>query len=648
MARPRLLDSLMSLIRPARTSPMEPTGRSGTAAFGGYLATIERSPKLAGTERYRTYLESIVNTTIVAAGARYFGTLVGGAEWRVVPAVDGGAEGERLARWTEEVLHDMESPLHRVMQRAAMFKFWGFAIQEWTAKRRADGTIGFLDFQQRPQHTIEQWDLDLSGRLNGVGQRVPQDGALYYLPRGRLFYLVDDMFTDSPDGMGLLRHVTEAVNRRRTYERLEGIGFETDLRGVPVGMAPYAELEALLKAGDITKNKYDAALKPLRSFIQNHYRAPEATLGLILDSTTYRSTDEGNTPSGQRKWGLELLKAESTTQEEIHVAIERLDREIARVLGVEGLLLGSDSRGSHALAQDKTSAFYTMVNGTMADLGHGATRDMVGALWTLNGLDPRLRPTIRPESVHLRDPEQIARTLESLAKAALPFNDPATDEVRELLGLSPQPEVPELSPTQLQLIDAQAAARAPARAQGGRQDAAEGDADAKARTADEEDVTKAYLGTSHAILLRVPMAWGMGLLPGGGTVLPEDLHLTLAILEGEPTPERDQLVTSVVRQVAAECGPVVVEVTGSAYFTAPDVTVVLVGSPALDHLREEVLEGLDAVGVEVRRDHGFIPHITVSRGRVAVDVPPAVVVFPAITYALGGAQLTMPLVPKED
>ena len=49
-------------------------------------------------------------------------------------------------------------------------------------------------------------------------------------------------------------------------------------------------------------------------------------------------------------------------------SIERLNYEIARVLGVEGLLVGGSGTGSQALSRDKSSNLFLLVDSTLKEL----------------------------------------------------------------------------------------------------------------------------------------------------------------------------------------------------------------------------------------------------------------------------------------
>ena len=86
--------------------------------------------------------------------------------------------------------------------------------------------------------------MDETGYLIGVVQRIPQTQRDTYLPREKIVYVVDDTLNDSPEGMGLFRHLARPSRHLKRYEQLEGFGYEMDLSGVPLVRMPLVEIEA--------------------------------------------------------------------------------------------------------------------------------------------------------------------------------------------------------------------------------------------------------------------------------------------------------------------------------------------------------------------------------------------------------------------
>ncbi len=422
--------------------PTVVAGATGSVIYNGYLVENESDARVSGQQKYVTYSTNLANVPIIAAGVRFFLHLVTKANWRVVPA-DDSAKAQELADNVSFAIGDMLTPWYRVVRRAAMSRFYGFAIQEWTAKRNDQGFVGFEDIAPRPQRTITRWDIDRTGRVQGIIQTDPQDGKEIYLPRSKLLYLVDDTINDSPEGLGLFRHTVESAHRLKRYEILEGWSFERDLRGTPIGRAPLSAIQQAEDNGALDSAQAAALIAPIRSFIKNALQGKDT--GMLLESAVWTGGGESRTPSASNQWGIELLKGDPKGQKEVAEAIDRVNRDIARALGVEHLLLGSNDRGSFAMSKDKSAAFGAVVDSAMLEIRETFQRDVIDTLWTLNGWDQKLKPTFSTESIAYRDIEQVTTALKDMAAAgaALMPNDPAINEIRTQLGLSDAPDVDE-------------------------------------------------------------------------------------------------------------------------------------------------------------------------------------------------------------
>ena len=169
------LDNFFNFFRkPAR--PGQSMGVPGTALHGGYIETKEKDKSLSSHERsYTTYSDILTNTSVVAAGVRYFLNMVSSSGWSFKSAEGDG--GDQYSELLESILTDDPlTPWHRIIRRASMFRFYGYGVQEWIARKRDDGVVTFADIMPRPQATIERWDVNVDGSVNGVVQTSPQTG----------------------------------------------------------------------------------------------------------------------------------------------------------------------------------------------------------------------------------------------------------------------------------------------------------------------------------------------------------------------------------------------------------------------------------------------------------------------------------------
>ena len=430
--------------RRQRVRPRTTQGAPGYAVYAGYINSGEQNAKLADHERrHQLYRSILVNTSIVGAACRYYLNLVGKAEWSFQPA-EGDGEGMYAERLEEMLTKDPETPWSRIVRAGAMYRYHGFSVQEWTARKREDGVITLADVERRMQHTIERWDVDEDGTIHGIIQQRPQDSQYLYLPRAKCLYLVDDSLSDSPEGIGLLRHLVGPYDRLTRYEQLEGIGFDTDLRGIPKVYAPLDELRRKADEGDDqdgdSNATVDSRLRGLTDFLKKHVRGLQSAV--MLDSDIYRSEGDSQNASTTRKWDFDLVTGGQTAMPELAMAIDRLNREMARLMGVEQLMLGETSAGSFALSKDKTNQFYLTVDAAVSAIRDQVVRDIVKPLWMMNGWPDDMMPEIAVEAIRARDVEEISAALRDLAQAGatLELDDPIIDEVREIMGMAVRPD----------------------------------------------------------------------------------------------------------------------------------------------------------------------------------------------------------------
>lgn len=435
------LGGFFSGVTRRRVKPSETVGGPGFSIFGGIVDENEREASLRGDERYKTFSDILVNSSITGASVRYFLNLISRAGWNLEPADDGQAAKDQ-ADFMESVLHGMNTPYFRIVRRTAGYRMHGFSVQEWTAKKREeDSLIGLLDIEPRPQATIEGWDVDEHGNVIGMIQRTPQSLKSIYLPREKTVYAVDDSLSDSPIGLGIYRHLAEPWNRLKLYQLLESYAFEGNLRGVPILRAPLAELRNLVKKGKVTQKEFDDLTKSMRNFSKNHAKKPRT--GLFLDSQTYRDTGESETPSSVKKWGLELVQGSGEGLADIANAIQRVNFEMAMLWGTEGLLIGGQKTGTQALSRDKSHNFALIIDSTLKEIAAQYQKDIIETVATLNGMDHRMNPELVPEAVQFRDVEQIFGAIRDLYTGtglSIMPGDPIENALRDLLQMPDAPD----------------------------------------------------------------------------------------------------------------------------------------------------------------------------------------------------------------
>ncbi len=635
-----MMDRVVGWFRREAPKPTVDQGVMGTQVYGGFVTDGETSPALSHDQRYKTYHDTVVNVSIVGAAVRHFLGFVAKSDWNVAPPKkETGREAQDVADFVLDVMHDMDRPWFSVTRKAALSRFYGFSLQEPIAKKRDDGQIGYRGVYSRPQHTIERWDVDSTGHVRGVVQRGVNDGLEYYIPRAKLVYMVDDSLNDSPEGVGLVRHVMEDVRYLLRALQLEGWGYETNLHGIPVGRAPLSLLNQQVKDGKITPDERTLALKGIRGFLQNHVKTPQ--LAALLDSVTYQDKLTGD-PSTEKMFDLELLTTEGGTSfEAINKVIDRTTRNIARPLGAEWLLLGGDGKGSLALSEDKTAMWGNMLSGTLSEIAWTYREDYVKRLLGYNGIDLRLCPELMPDPVQLRDVLQITKALTDLAQAGATLlpNDPVVFQVRGMLNLAepPQEDMDKLADQTLNPPDPNA----------GEPDVDVSDMDADTEKAAIQAVAKNGKGVMIGLFLPKSVAEKISLVGGSDW---SSMHVTLAYL-GKGIPE-DEVARTVraVKRVAAGWQQLQAKVGGLGRFSLEpkDAFYASVDGGDVTEFRAQVVSELHRMGIGFDRTHGFTPHVTLAwldkdAWNPINRLDPVAVTFGSVFVAAGHERVEIPL-----
>lgn len=413
-------------------------GTTAQTISDGFVAIDDPDPAMQSNARYAVYNRMLHDVTIIAASVRLFLNLISKSNWSVVPPKDESGDilpgAQELADLVDNMRGDITTSWPRVIRRIAMYIFVGYSVHEWTAIRREDGNISIGKIGHRPQSSIFRWDMTEETDVMGVWQRLA-NGKEVLIPRAKMIYAVDDALTDHPEGTGLFRHLRRATKRLKAFEDLEEVGYENDLRGIPVASIPMGEIDRKAKKLGKGAAAYISRVKaPFMKFVKGHVRNKKQ--GMLIDSETYRAADEARSPSSVRKWGVELLQGESSAFDSMANAIKRIKEEIALALGTEHLLIGQDGTGSLALSKTKTGTFYLTLISVMQELVDIMQRDWLDPIWEMNGFPDELKPKLAAEEIRDEDIEKITSALERIVRAGGMVGDEAFWEVLDMMGLS--------------------------------------------------------------------------------------------------------------------------------------------------------------------------------------------------------------------
>jgi hypothetical protein len=431
------------LVDKAEAGPTERAGVAGYSHYGGWLGTTEKHADMIGASRWKNFDDWKRNIPPVGLGIRMYLTLGGLPTWSVVPykaddAEEATPEDIERAQWLGKQVRSMETQWADAVMTAMLSTLDGFTLQAWMFKRLADGRFGLADLEHRPPHTIERWTHDENGKVIGVVQRAPNDGAEIPISMDRLVWTKDLPLTDHPEGVGVLRQLAECVRQMQELLKYQNKGFEKDVNGIPIVYGPIMEKRGLInqqKNGrTYTQADFDAEFRDVLRFVDANVRKGA---GLALDSSTYPDTAQSPTPV--RRWHAEVLHAQASSFQALEARIDRLVWQILALIGFEYLLLGQDGGGSLAMHASKMQGAIRVVRSVLNRIAETFRRQLVMPLWKWNGWDPETAPTLAWAELALKDVSNVAATLgDLLTKAGIEPGraDHIVNEVLSEQGLS--------------------------------------------------------------------------------------------------------------------------------------------------------------------------------------------------------------------
>lgn len=394
-------------------------GASGLRTSGQFV-TEDWQPQLTGLQGVRTYRQMRDGDPLVGAALYAIESLIGGVEWECVPnpAAPGKVRARAEADFVTGCLADMTHTWRDHISEALSMLTYGWAYHEIVYKYRrgkggdpqrssafADGRLGWAEIPLRMQSSLYGWEFDPGGRTLGMHQWTLQKGAVY-IPEEKAVHYRTSYNGGNPEGRSMLRNAYRSWYYQTKLEEIEAIGVERDLAGIPLIEVP----EELL-APDATEEQ--KAL--LSSFADLGARVRQDEQAYIMMPAEKRLLADGKEVASGYKFSL--LGTTTRKTFDTNVIISRYTSRIAMTLLAEFLLLGSDSSGSWALSEDKTSLFGEAITGLLDRIADAFNAQATGPLMRLNGVPEAYWPTLTHGAVGKKGLEVLATYINTLVSA---------------------------------------------------------------------------------------------------------------------------------------------------------------------------------------------------------------------------------------
>ena len=388
----------------------------------GSFLQDEFLPELRGRRAIRKYREMADNDPTIGAALHAMKQVLRNTSIDVVAA--NKSEAAMLEkRFVESVLQDMDHSIDDFIAEVLTFLEYGWSWFEVVYKRRdgmktsnkrfrskhSDGRIGIRKLAPRAQWTTEYFEISEEGDILGMWQEGVLGRGHVMIPVTKSLHFRTTTINNEPAGRSVLRNAYVPYTYLNSLQRVEAIGIERELTGMPVGRMPSEYLSP--SATDEQKQvklQVERILRDVRFNDQGY---------LLLPSDTY--TDGEGKISNIRLMDIELIASQGSRAIDTRPVIQGYQTDIARTVLAEFLMLGTGSTGSFALSKSKTDIFLLALEGYMNAIVSVLNKQLLPVLWELNGLDYDLIPTLKAGDVAPHDLRELSSFLRNLNQAGI-------------------------------------------------------------------------------------------------------------------------------------------------------------------------------------------------------------------------------------
>lgn len=405
---------------PERKAATTEVGYPGLTQYAGYIDT-ERDTRLRNRRvRFEAY-DRMLNDATVWAGMTAMNAFMRSTGYVINPA-DDTPDGTNHVALVEECIDRMEGDWGTTFSQINSQNIYGFSIFEIVYDLLPDGRIGWKRWAPRAQATIDHWVFDDDGReLLGFVQIAPPR----YKPVEIRFADVDILHfaterrNQSPEGVSFLRPMYDAWYFKDHISRIEAIGIEREMVGMPVMELPLAVMQD------------PVALKSWQD-VMSRMRADEEAFMLVPSDT-----DE----NGERRYTFSLQNAGGQRAIDTNTVIARYERLILRTLLADFMTLGDQGTGSFALGSSRVDFFARQIQGILDGIADTINQQAIKPLCALNGIPEDQAPKFVFDNLNRKDMSAFAAAFAQLAGTGVIGLDDAgvRREVYDVIGL-PAPD----------------------------------------------------------------------------------------------------------------------------------------------------------------------------------------------------------------
>lgn len=419
---------------PAKTNLLE-IGLTGLVQSSGYVQE-EQLRELQGI-RWQKNVREMINDPVISAAFFAIDMLTRQVTWDIQPASD-ATEDQQIADFVRGAMfEDMSTPWKETISEAHSYLPWGFSYHELVYKRRSgesqdpsknskfnDNKIGWRKWPIRAQESLDRWDFDENGGIQGMYQRAAPTYVTRLIPIEKALLFRTTTHKNNPEGRSLCRPIFRPWYFKKNIENIEGIGLERDLAGLPVLYIPAEYINAGDEPEKVAVREY---CKTVVTNIKNNEQA-----GLLLPSDVYEGTSE-------KQFDFKLVSTAGTRQFDTNKIVQRKNLEILITLLMDFLMLGHEKVGSFALASSKTDMFATALGAFLDSDCEVVNRHAIPRLLRINGMPAVNPPRLTHGDIESVDLAELGDFISKLSGAGVTLNPAMLSYLLEQSGM-PVPE----------------------------------------------------------------------------------------------------------------------------------------------------------------------------------------------------------------
>jgi hypothetical protein len=415
---------------------LEEIGRTGLNQQSGYIYE-DNTPEWKGLFKNRTIRRMLTNST---CGAILFSIemLIRQVSFKVKPASDDNKDKE-AASFIEGCRDDMSISWPDLTAEILTMLPWGWSwFEECYKERRGnspgvykdslgverslpaskynDGKIGWRKWAIRSQESLLTWKFDDEGGVQALNQLPPPDFVTRTIPIEKSLLFRTTVHKGNPEGESIFRRAWESYYYMTNIARIEAIGVERDLAGLPEFWLPSNIVNPTTDA-DRAAN---AAWKAVGRSIRNDEEAC-LLLPLVYDQNNNKLYDFKLSGTN----GTRLFDTDKITQ--------RYKHEILMTSLADFLMLGAQQVGSYALSADKTELFSVALKAWLDSICGVINRHAIPRLLRLNGYPTEKVPELVAGKVEQIDLKTMLALVSELGKLNLVLTDEQVNYILKLV-----------------------------------------------------------------------------------------------------------------------------------------------------------------------------------------------------------------------